>query len=292
MRVMAVVCVLAGLLCPVSLRAWGGAAHRFIMAEAISRLPEELRPFYEHNRTFLIEYSILPDLLRNLDVPDEAPRHFIDIDAYGEYPFEELPRDYDEAVRKFGRETVEARGVLPWRSAEIFDRLVGAFERAGRQEARSLDDIKLMSAVLAHYVADAHVPFHAVRNYDGQLTGQRGIHARFESALFERLRESASFAVVDIPPVHDARRFVFETLLASVTCAEVVLTADRRAAAGRDAYDDGYFKEWSREAGPVLTRRVAEAIGATVAVIAGAWEEAGRPAVPLELDRRPARIGG
>ena len=64
-----------------------------------------------------------------------------------------------------------------------FERLVGAFEGAGRQETWSLENIKLMSAVLAHYVADAHVPFHAVVNYDGQLTGQRGIHSRFESEL-------------------------------------------------------------------------------------------------------------
>jgi hypothetical protein len=261
------------------------------MAEAISRLPDELRPFYEQNQTFLVEYSIVPDVLRNLDVPDEAPRHFLDMDAYGEYPFDALPRDYDEAVREFGRETIEKNGVLPWRAAEIFERLVSAFERAGRQEAWSLEDIKLMSAMLAHYVADAHVPFHAVVNYDGQLTGQRGIHSRFESELFERLQESASFSPVDIPPVHDVRGLIFETLRRGTRHAGTVLAADRRAAAGRTHYDDGYFEHWSREAGPVLTHCVADAIAATVAVIVGAWEQAGRPEVPLEFPRRPARIG-
>ena len=40
----------------------------------------------------------------------------------------------------------------------------------------------------AHYVGDAHVPFHAVMNDDGQLTNQHGLHSRFESALFERYR--------------------------------------------------------------------------------------------------------
>jgi hypothetical protein len=292
MRAIAAVVALAVLAVPVSLRAWGFAAHRFIMDQAISRLPDGIRPFYERNRTFMIEYSIVPDLLRTLDVADEPPRHFLDMDAYGEYPFDALPRDYDEAVRKFGREKVDANGLLPWRAADIYGRLVKAFDRAGRQQGYALDDIKLMSAVLGHYVADAHMPFHAALNYDGQLTGQRGIHSRFESQLFERMQASLALPVVTIPPVHDIRAFMFDTLLESFTDTEPLLEADRRAAAGLTEYGDEYFERWSKDAGPVLTKRVADAIAATVAVITGAWEEAGRPAVPLTFTRRPAKIGG
>ena len=40
--------------------------------------------------------------------------------------------------------------------------------------------------MLGHYVGDAHVPLHAVLNYDGQLTGQTGVHARWESDLVDR----------------------------------------------------------------------------------------------------------
>jgi len=291
-RILAVVIVLVSLILPTRLGAWGFTAHRFIMDQAISRLPDGLRPFYERNRAFMIEYSIVPDLLRNLDVPDEPPRHFLDMDAYGEYPFVALPRDYDEAVRKFGREKVVENGLLPWRAADVYGRLVKAFERAGRQEGYSLDDIKLMSAVLGHYVADAHMPFHAALNYDGQLTGQRGIHSRFESQLFERMQESLVLPPATIPPVHDARAFMFETLLESFTYTGPLLEADRRAAAGLTEYGDEYFERWSKDAAPVLARRVADAIAATVAVLTGAWEEAGRPDLPLTFTRRPAKIGG
>ena len=291
-RTLAIVIVLLSLILPARIGAWGFTAHRFIMDQAISRLPDEIRPFYERNRTFLIEYAVVPDLLRNLDVADEPPRHFLDMDAYGEYPFAALPRDYDEAVRTFGRKTVDENGLLPWRAADIYGRLVTAFERAGRQEGYSLDDIKLMSAVLGHYVADAHMPFHAALNYDGQLTGQRGIHSRFESQLFERVQGSLVLPAVTIPPVHDARAFMFDTLLKSFTYTEPLLEADRRAAAGLTEYGDEYFARWSKDAGPVLTQRVADAIAATVAVFTGAWEEAGRPALPLEFTRRPAKIGG
>ena len=291
-RVIAVVIVLLSLILPARLGAWGFPAHRFIMDRAISGLPDGIRPFYERNRTFLIEYSVVPDLLRNLDVADEPPRHFLDMDAYGEYPFDALPRGYDEAVRTFGQEKITENGLLPWRAAEIYDRLVRAFERAGRQENYSLDDIKLMSAVLGHYVADAHVPFHAVLNYDGQLTGQRGIHSRFESQLFERMEGSLALPAGTMPPVRDARGFMFETLLKSSTYTEALLAADRRATDGLTEYDDVYFERWSRDAGPVLTQRVADAIAATVAMFTGAWEQAGRPALPLEVTRRPAKIGG
>jgi len=291
-RIFAVVIALVALVLPARIGAWGFAAHRFIMDQAITRLPAGIRPFYERNRTFMIEYAIVPDLLRNLDVPDEPPRHFLDMDAYGAYPFGALPRDYDAAVRKFGRETVDKNGLLPWRATEIYGRLVKAFERTGRQEGYSLDDIKLMSAVLGHYVADAHMPFHAALNYDGQLTGQRGIHSRFESQLFERMQGSLDLPAVTMPPVRDIRAFMFDTLLESFTLTEPLLEADRRAAAGLTEYGDEYFARWSKDAGPVLARRVADAIAATAAVFTGAWEEAGRPAVPLELSRRPAKIGG
>jgi hypothetical protein len=41
------------------------------------------------------------------------------------------------------------------------------------------------AAELGHYIADAHVPLHTSENYDGQLTGQHGIHAFWESRIPE-----------------------------------------------------------------------------------------------------------
>ena len=86
---------------------------------------------------------------------------------------------------RYGREFVDKNGTLPWRTEEIYTKLVEAFTQ---KAAYSRENIKFFSSVIAHYVADAHVPFHAALNYDGQLTGQWGIHARFETELFERYR--------------------------------------------------------------------------------------------------------
>ena len=52
------------------------------------------------------------------------------------------------------------------------------------------------SADLGHYVADSHVPLHTTLNYNGQLTGQKGIHAFWESRLPELFSEDYNYLLV------------------------------------------------------------------------------------------------
>src|SRR4029079_19301047 len=92
---------LAALLMPTPAQAWGFETHKFIVSRAIDILPMEIRPFFQANRVFVVEHCIDPDLWRTVGFTDEPPRHFVDMDAYGKYPFMELPRDYDAAVAKF-----------------------------------------------------------------------------------------------------------------------------------------------------------------------------------------------
>ena len=61
-----------------------------------------LRPFFEANRAFIVERAIDPDLWRNAGFTEEPPNHFLDLDAYGPYPFKDLPRSYDDAIKKHG----------------------------------------------------------------------------------------------------------------------------------------------------------------------------------------------
>ncbi|MGE3191150.1 MAG: hypothetical protein AB7N90_15825, partial [Vicinamibacterales bacterium] len=91
-------------------------------------------------------------------------------------------------------------------------------------------------------------------------------------------------------PVADPRDFVFDVLLRSNRLAEGVLAADLAAAAGREAYDDGYYAAFAAAQGPLLEQRVNETITAVASVIVGAWEAAGKPAVPLALSGTPRRI--
>ena len=56
----------------------------------------------------------------------------------------------------------------------------------GRKSGYGPTDVVLFSALASHYLQDSTQPFHGAINYDGQLTGNHGIHSRFESELIER----------------------------------------------------------------------------------------------------------
>ena len=126
MRAAALMAVI--LVAPTRASAWGLEVHQLIVSRAIDMLPESIRPFFEANRAFVVERSIDPDLWRNAGFVEEPPNHFVDLDAFGPYPFKDLPREYDDAVKKHGLETLKENGLLPWRTHEIAGRLIRAFE--------------------------------------------------------------------------------------------------------------------------------------------------------------------
>jgi len=188
----------AVLLSPARPAAWGFAAHRFIAEKAIDLLPAEIRPFFQKHRGFIVEHAIDPDLWRTAGWVEEPPQHFLDMDAFGPAPFDALPHERDQAIAKFGRDMVQKNGQLPWRVDEMYGKLVKAFADVKADRGYARDNVTFLSAVMAHYIGDAHVPFHAVMNYDGQLTNQAGLHARFEAETFERYRTRLKIKPVPI----------------------------------------------------------------------------------------------
>jgi hypothetical protein len=271
--------------------AWGLDVHRVIAERAIVLLPPDIRPYYDKYRVTFVEHAIDPDLWRSAGFEEEPSRHFVDLDAYGAPPFSALPHDYGEAVRKFGREFVNKNGTLPWRAAEMSDRLVKAFADMNRPDpGYAYDNIKFFSSALAHYVADAHVPFHAALNYDGQLTGQWGIHSRFESQLVLRYLPQLQIDPKPVPPIKDVREAVFRWLTEGYSHVAPILAADRKAVRGRDEYDDRYFQQFFAGTRPIVERQLSTAIADLAAVIAGAWEAGGKPKLPLEPPRVTRKV--
>ena len=292
MRRLVAAVVLIGWMGAIPLGAWGGGGHRLILDRAIQLLPAELRAAFDAERATLLGHASDPDLWRVAGFEDEAPRHFLDMDAYGPPPFDALPRDLGEAIEKFGPETVTRNGLLPWRAAEMRGRLVRAFEAHKNGQRHGLGNAVYLTAVLAHYVADAHQPFHAVLNYDGQLTGQQGIHARFEDELPTRFASRLTYAPAAPRPVAATRDAVFDALVSGAGLVEGLLDADRRAAQGRTEYDDSYYEAFFSATQPVLERRTGEAITLVAGVILGAWEQAGKPDLTKPLPRPPQKIRG
>jgi hypothetical protein len=270
--------------------AWGSAAHRHIMARAIDLLPVELKPFFHQHQDELVMRVIDPDLFRVLGW-EEDPNHFVNFGAkeLGEYPFKELPREYGAAIEKFGMATLRRNGLLPWRQQEEFGNLRRAFEGFTR-ETYGPGNAVLFAAVMSHYIQDAHQPLHASVNYDGQITGNTGIHARFETALFERFQSRLTIRPAPPTPILNSRDAAFDALLSSYKLVDPILKADDAARQGKETYDDEYFERLFTTVRPILEQRLGEAITATAGLIMGAWEQAGRPVLKPAGPRPPQKI--
>lgn len=271
---------------PSSTGAWGFTSHRQIDEQAIRSMPEAVSPFFRTYADTLVAWSVKPDLRRSVD-STEGAKHFIDIDRYGSRPFTELPFDRLEAERRFGRRTVDTNGTIPWVIADLTDSLSDAMRRG--------DGLAILqiAADLSHYVADAHVPLHATSNYDGQLTGQKGLHARWESRLPERFGRTYRLTPAPVRPIVDPRAEAFRIVLESEALVDSVLLADRnvrdaipadqltrkRERRGRmeEEYLPEYFDRFHERLNGMVERRLQTAIGAVASYWTAAWERAGRP---------------
>jgi hypothetical protein len=284
-RTIAAAAVLAWCFLPASgAHAWGLDVHRRLTERALDGLPIEIRGFFNQQRDFIIERSVDPDLWRIADLRghlgEEPPNHFLDIDDLGEPPpYTNVPREWDAFVERYGEKEANIAGRLPWRTEEIYGRLVTALRDAAAGRQYGASNARYLAALLAHYVEDGHVPFHAVRNYDGQLTDQRGLHSRFETVLI--LDHWASFTQrpVVITPIEDIRTFMFDVLVESASLTPPILEVDRKAAGPDKVYDAGYYEQFRAGAGAIAEKRVNDAIDAVASAITAAWREAGSPAL-------------
>ena len=75
---------------------WGFFGHKKINYYAVFLLPPEMIALYKPQIDFLSEHAVDPDK-RRYAIPEEGPRHYIDIDHYGVYPYDSLPRKWNDA---------------------------------------------------------------------------------------------------------------------------------------------------------------------------------------------------
>ena len=271
--------------------AWGTAAHRMIMRRALDLLPPELKAYFNERREEMIARSTDPDMWRALDL-SEDPNHFVNLGdpRLGPFPFAAYPRDYSAALARFGPFELSKLGTLPFREEIVFGSLRRAFEQVGKGNQIAKDESYLFAAAAAHYVQDATQPLHASHNYDGQLTGQRGLHSRFEADLFTRFE--AAMTLTPAPPktFASAKDVSFETLLASWQKVDAILRADKEAIGAKDTYDDAYYEAFFAKVKPIMEERLSTAISLTASMIVSAWEQAGRPNLHATSAREPRKV--
>jgi len=275
--------ILALALLPRPVAAWGFPGHRLVNAEATKTLPPPLRALFEGNEAYVREHAIDPDLWVIAGRPGEAPNHFLDIDAFGPFPFDQVPLVEADHLARHGAQAAE-RGRVPWRVGDVYRELVTAF--AAGDEARVLE----RAAVLGHYVGDAHVPLHSVVNYNGQLTDQKGVHARWETALLARFERQIEPRVEagTATRVADPVAFIFDVIKESYARSRELLAADKETTSPRDfadtaeddRYDDAYYSAFFERESEDVVSRLDAAATALGSLWLSAWQEAGRP----ELD--------
>jgi hypothetical protein len=176
------------LILPNTGESWGFFAHRRINRLAVFCLPPEMIGFYKHYIVYITENAVNPDRRRGI-VKEEPPRHYIDLDVYGDSAWYKLPHRWDDAVAKYTEDTLQKYGIVPWHIQFMKYRLTKAFE------SKNVRDILRLSADLGHYIADSNVPLHTTENYNGQKTNQIGIHGFWESRLPELFSDNYDYFV-------------------------------------------------------------------------------------------------
>ena len=226
---------------------WGFYAHKRVNRYAVFTLPEELIGFYKKHIDHLTEHAVDADK-RRYAVKEEAPRHYIDIDHYGENPFEIMPRKWNDAVDKFSEDTLLAYGIVPWYIQTVYNRLVKAFEQ------KDINYILKNSADLGHYVSDAHVSLHTTENYNGQLTNQKGIHAFWESRLPKFFADDYDYLVVTAEYQYSVLDVAWQAVESSFNSLDSVLLFEKELS--REFEQD---KQYSYEKRGTKTIRVKSA---------------------------------
>lgn len=295
MRWCAALCLLSSLAW-----AWGFWAHRRINRLAVFSLPDTLFAFYRPHIEYITRQATKPDE-RRMAFSWEPPRHYIDLDRYPA----DLPRSYPEAVALLSEDTLNAHGILPWYLERAFRELVEAFQL--RQAPRILK----LSAEIGHYLADAHVPLHTTANYNGQLTGQQGVHALWESFIPEHFGEGYDYWVGQAQLWRSVRDTFWQIIYESHHLVPVVLAAEmeatRQVGESRKytyrvrgsqtirTYSEQFLHTYHLLLNGMVEQRLRRAIYRLASLWLTAWHIAGRPlmtpeAVLLEEDPLPDSV--
>ncbi len=272
--------------CQVDVFGWGFYGHYMINRMAIFSLPPEMFGFYKLHHQYLIENSVNPDK-RRYAVVGEAPRHFIDLDVYGDSALYKMPRYWQQAIDKYGEDTLMAHGVVPWHIQLMKHQLTEAFN------AKDTKKILRLSADMGHYIADAHVPLHTTHNYNGQLTGQRGIHGLWESRLPELYAKNYNFFVGKASYINNTQESAWKAVASAHLALDSVFTfesdvSNRFPDDKKFSFEQRgatimkvYSEEFSQAYHQMLAGQVERQMRASVKMIADmwytCWVDAGQP---------------
>ncbi len=243
--------------------------------------------FYKPNIDFISEHAVDPDM-RRYAIAEEGPRHYIDIDRYGSFPYDSLPKNWNDAVAKYSEDTLMKHGIVPWWVQIMQRRLTEAFK-----EKNGVKILKL-SAEIGHYLGDAHVPLHASSNHNGQHTGQHGIHGFWVSRVPELLAEKEwDFFIGKAAYIKSPAGFIWDRVLESAAASDTVLKYEKELTKEFSAdqkfsfedrngkiirqYSSAFCKAYNEKLNGMIERRMRQSIYAVASFWYTAWVDAGQP---------------
>jgi hypothetical protein len=266
---------------------WGFYGHQKINYFAVFLLPPEMISFYKKHIDFISSHAVDPDK-RRYAIKEEGPRHYIDIDRYGSFPYPGLPRKYDSAIACYSEDTIQTHGIVPWWIQIMQARLIKAFK------TKDAANILKISAEIGHYISDAHVPLHTSHNHNGQYSGQHGIHGFWESRIPELLAEkSFNFWIGTANYLYRTDQFIWDRVLESAAASDTVLKTekalsmvfpadqkysfeDRNGIISRQ-YSTAYTIRYNEMLNGMVERRMRQSIYAVASFWYSAWVDAGQP---------------
>lgn len=265
---------------------WGFTAHKEINRRAVFTLPAPMNRFYKIHLYYLQEHAVDADKRVHVN-EKEGPRHFIDLDDFPGYPDYRPPKDFKTALDSFGMDSLRHFGLLPWQIEKTYSSLISAMARLDKKS------ILRHSADLGHYLADAHVPLHTTANYNGQLSGQAGIHAFWETRLPELFMQEYELVTGAAYYIYSVRDEIWRIVEHSHQLVDSVLTleSDLRKAYPADRvhgfhsrkgqllfqYSAAYSKSYNQVLNGMVEKQFRASIHALGSFWYSAWVDAGQP---------------
>lgn len=256
---------------------WGWGAHRFINDKAVDHLPEVM-DFFQTHRDYLAEHSVDPDT-----DGDPGYYHYIDIDYYPEFFSGTLPHEWEAMIDLYGQSIMEDNGLIPWVIEWWMEALTTQLE------SENWNAVWQTAAELGHYVADSHQPLHLTLNYNGQLTGNYGIHSRYETHMINPHLDDISF--------EDSTASYWETPLDStfgyiedlLPISDLVMDADDRANAADPGMNATYYDLMWEDLGDTTIWTLQRSAIDLASIWYTAWVNAGSP-YPGGLDVSDSQV--
>lgn len=274
------------LLC-ILLASWGAVGHKTINSKCPESFPASMAAFKIWSDSLGANASNA-DNRKNTD-KTESPKHFIDIDTYPEFNSTgRIASTYDSIASIHGASYITYNGSLPWATVNMYDTLVVDFKKLKWHKAM------LDASDLGHYIGDGHMPLHLATNYDGQLSGQNGVHARYETTMVGAYQTNLSNYTGDTVVHHitNINKYVFDYIYFDQHYKDSVLIADKQATSlvGNTTSSQYTAALWSKT--HFTTMLFQNSSHSLAELIYSAWIDAGTPSFPSKVKTAVSNVFG